>query len=207
MQEDRLRQLHQLLPRAEANAERLHAASDDADAVVQDIRTAIVEEKKGHRHLRGLPLLFPAALATAGAVVRWAGRNSTAAATIGAGATVAAATAVGVSPLVVDPPADQIVTAPKPPAISRPHTAHTPPPKRRGPPTASPSPSVPGRPGKRARPTLDAGTRPPLKTHELPLKTRAVPKPPKVKPPKIPPVRPPKAPLPSWPDGYTTPTL
>ena len=192
MQSERLQQLNDFLPKAEAHANECQIAAENAEALVRATRAAIAEEKRKRRHLRALPLLFPAALAAAGAAGRWAGRNSTGVAAFGAGVTLAAAAAVGVTQLSDDPPTvRRVVTAP--PASSSPPAGLTPtptkPPEGGAPPSTTPAPTPdPGQPPPRATPApIDnaAPYTPPGKQHKPP---------PKTKPPHTPPGKPPKGP-------------
>jgi hypothetical protein len=170
---------------AEAHANDCRAAAEDAEALVRDTRAAIAKETKERRHLRGLPLLFPAALAAAGAAGRWAGQNTAGAAAFGAGAAVAAVTAVGVVQLGGDPPTgSQVVTAPKAPATSSPPARHSPLPGRpsKGRRLPAPPPALPNRPtpgAPSASPSPLASVAPPA---HLPTKI----KPPHLRPPKLP---------------------
>jgi hypothetical protein len=197
MDSERLRQLNNFLPTAQAHAEECRAAAEDAEALVRQTKAAIAKETRERRHLRGLPLLFPAALAAAGAVGRWAGRNSAGVAAFGAGATVAAVAAVGVGQLGGDPPTGrQVVTAPTPPATSLPPAGHTPSPTHppKGSPSAPPPPSVmptptPGQPSP-GTPLPDDTAVPP--SHTPPGKPSKAPKPPKTKPPHTPAGKPPR---------------
>jgi hypothetical protein len=180
---ERLRQLHSFLAMAEAHANDCRAAAEDAEALVRDTKAAIAKETKERRHLRALPLLFPAVLTAAGAAGRWAGRNTAGAAAFGAGAAVAAVTAVGVVQLGGDPPTgSEIVTAPTAPAATSPPARHPParPPKGSrppGPPPASPNRPTPGPPSVSPSPLISVAP-----SAHLPTKI----KPPHLRPPKLP---------------------
>lgn len=202
MYEDRLRQLHQLLPRVEANAERKHADADEADALVRDTRTEIVKATRERRHLR--PLTFiPGGFGVAAALKAWHARPRVATlAAAGGSATIVAAGAIALAVIVTPGGQPPLATGPALPSVEPlPPAGHWPPPigppKGRRPKSLPPTPLVvvasPTALSVLPSPGVSAG--PPLPNKVNPPEV----KPPEVKPPEpphVPPVEPPELPPP-----------
>lgn len=204
MHEGRLRQLHQLLPRAEANAEQCHADAADADALVRDTKAAIVKETKERRHLR--PLIFvPGGFGVAAALRVWRARPRGALVAAGGSATVVAAGAIALAvingPQSPMKPRPALTTGALPSVEPLPAAGHWPPPT--GPPKGPPPKAVPTAPPSTppvsapsptpelsAPPSPVASEEPPTPKPHKPPKTKP-PKPPKTKPPGKPPKTPP----------------
>jgi hypothetical protein len=151
---DRLRELNELLQRAEQQEAEIKEGADDAAALVRELRAKIAEEKRRRRHLRGLSLIPPV-----GAGVAWLVQRIREHVIIVSNAALSAATlALGISIGSHETPHH----TPRPRHIQRPGTQPSP-----SEPTATPTTPM------THRPSATPHTSPPIRLPSIP--TRAVP--------------------------------
>lgn len=197
MHEDRLRQLNELLPLIEANAQECRAIADDAEEIVRFTKAVIAEETREHHHLRGLALI-PAALGGGGLALKaWGVRHSRDISSAAGGVVTGAAATVFAVAALTGPAGGGGDGRDGPPSLAEPAPplppyGHNPP--RVGPPkgTAAPSWSPPAQP--------DGGLPVPLPAAsiQLPRPSPTLPTLPPVPPVVPPPVQDPSA---GEPDG------